>query len=322
MIEAVKCDIDNDIEWKEFLRNQYNIFYDTKFLKYNDEFGKNITWHHLKIKDTESNKVLSIINGCEVTEGDKKNYVSCNGASFGGFLWKKRSSVIDYIKVINSFNEYLKKNGFSKAILRSVPFLYNVSPDQEGDYALLQCGYRNVKSSITNIIDLREFEFRKISDTKKRAIKKSNTIVEILEMPISKESFDDFYSVLEKDRDLKDVKPTHSLAELKWLKNNLTEKIIMFTAKTDGHVSAICVLFAINENIILNFYLASEEQHQKENVSEYILYKSIEWSKENKYTYYDIGTSDVDNKLSEGLFAFKKRFLANGFLRKTFEINL
>ncbi len=51
-------------------------------------------------------------------------------------------------------------------------------------------------------------------------------------------------------------------------------------------------------------------------------YKSIEWSKDNGYKYYDIGTSDTDGKLIEGLFAFKKKFLAHGFLRKTYELNL
>ncbi|CAN5622603.1 hypothetical protein BH10BAC5_BH10BAC5_02920 [soil metagenome] len=324
MIEAVKSDISDDIEWKEFLRNQYNIFYDYSFIKYNDVFEKNINWYHLKIRDTESNKVLSIINGCVISEGEDKVFLSCNGVSLGGFLWKKRTGVIDYIKVIKAFNTHLKENGFKKALLRTVPFLYNISPDQEGDYALLQCGYKNIKSSITNIIDLREFEFRKISDTKKRAIKKTNTLVEIsiLEGPVEKQNFFDFYKVLEEDRALKGVKPTHSIEELMWLKNNMPENIILFSAKIGGEIAAICVLFVINENIILNFYLASEEVYQKDTVSEYILYKSIEWSKENNYTYYDIGTSDINNVLSEGLFAFKKRFLANGFLRKTFEINL
>ncbi len=50
--------------------------------------------------------------------------------------------------------------------------------------------------------------------------------------------------------------------------------------------------------------------------------KTIEWSKENGYRYYDIGTSDTNEGLISGLFAFKKKFLANGFLRKTYELKL
>ncbi|MBK8551812.1 MAG: hypothetical protein IPL53_12405 [Ignavibacteria bacterium] len=51
MIEVIKVeDIENEIEWKEFLRNQYNLFYDYRFNSYNDVFIKNINWHHLKFR--------------------------------------------------------------------------------------------------------------------------------------------------------------------------------------------------------------------------------------------------------------------------------
>lgn len=320
MLEAIKSDISSDIEWKEFLRNQYNIFYDNDFIKYNDVFGKNINWHHIKIKDSENSKILSIINGCEIIENGKKVYHSCGGVSFGGFLWKYNTDLLDYIKVIQTFNTYLVKNGFSKAVLRCVPFLYNINPDQEGDYALLQCGYKNVRSSITNIVDLREFDFTKIPNARKRAIKNASVEINMVESPVTKESFLEFYQLLEKDRALKNVKPTHTIDELIWLKNNFSKNIVLMNAKIDNRIIALCVLFIINKNIVLNFYLAADKEYQKNNVSEYILYKSIEWSKQNNYTYYDIGTSDINNKLLEGVFTFKKRFLANGFLRKTFEI--
>jgi hypothetical protein len=92
MISVIKTYIDSDLEWKEFLRNQYNLFYDFKFNSYNDVFNKNIKWHHLKFKDTESNKVLAIMIGCEKIVNGKLTYVSCDGVSFEDSFGRKNKS--------------------------------------------------------------------------------------------------------------------------------------------------------------------------------------------------------------------------------------
>jgi lipid II:glycine glycyltransferase (peptidoglycan interpeptide bridge formation enzyme) len=112
------------------------------------------------------------------------------------------------------------------------------------------------------------------------------------------------------------------LQELVFLKNNLPERIILFSAKIDRKVVGVCTLFLVKNDVVLNFYLAADEEHKKDRVSDYLLYSSIEWSKKNKYRLYDIGTSSVGNVLLQGLFDFKKKFMADGFLRKSYSINL
>ena len=325
MIQVLKAhDIKDEIEWKEFLRNQHNLFFDHKFNSYNDVFKKNIKWHHLKIKDIDLNKVLAVMIGCERQIDGKLSYVSCDGVSFGGFLWKKKIDLLTYLEVIKEFKEYLVMNNFKYCLIRNPPFLYNKSPNEEAEYALLKSGFAVTGISLSNIIDLEEFEFKKISETKKRSIKKSSRdiSVNIIDEKSEYVNFREYYNILLENRELKNVSPTHTFEELTYLKNHLKEEIILFAAHMNSKLVAICVLFCINKDMILNFYLACDDKYKTEGVSEYILYKSIEWSKDNGYKYYDIGTSDTDGKLIEGLFAFKKKFLANGFLRKTYELNI
>lgn len=325
MIETIKTDnIETNIEWKEFLRNQYNLFFDYKFISYNDVFKKNIKWHHLKFNDSDTNKVLAVMIGCEKVIENKLVYISSDGVSFGGFLWKKKTDLINYLDVISSFKNYLSENKFSYCIIRNPPFLYNKMINEETEYAFLKSGFENTNISISNIICLEEFEYKKISETKKRAIKKSSKdiTVKIMNDNPDKNSFSGFYNLLLENRELKNVSPTHSFDELFYLKNHLGDDIILFSAFIKETLVAICVLFCINKDMILNFYLAGDDKFKTDGVSEYILFKSIEWSKENGYKYYDIGTSDTNGKLIAGLFAFKKKFLANGFLRKTFELKI
>ena len=325
MINVIRVtDIEKDLEWKEFLRNQYNLFFDFSFNSYNDVFNKEIKWHHLKFRESESKKILAVMIGCEKYLDGTNTFVSCDGVSNGGFLWKKNTDLLNYFEIIKSFKTYLRINNFSNCLLKNPPFLYNFDRNEETEYALLKSGFSVNSISITNIIDLSEFEFKKISGPKKRSIKKSdkNINVEIVNDKLNESSFKEYYSILFENRKLKNVTSIHSCDELFYLIKKLNKDIVFFIAYSDSSPAAVCVLFRINKEIILNFYLAGDEKYKMKRVSEILLYKSIEWSKENGFKYYDIGTSDSNGVLIEGLFGFKKKFLADGFLRKTFELNL
>jgi hypothetical protein len=323
-LEIQKVEISNNKEWNELLLHDYNMFYDFRFISYNNVFGKNIQWHHLIFKDEEKNKVVTLLNGCERIRNEKKIYISCDGVSFGGFLWRDKLNVVDYINAIKSFKEYLKKNNFDGCIIRNQPSLYQKNLNEEYEYALINQEFFISNHSITNIISLNEFEFEKLTNPKKRAIQKSEKNIEIkmINENINSESLKSYYEVLLRNRRSKNVTPTHTLEELVFLKNNLPERIILFSAAINSIVVGICILFLVKNDVVLNFYLATDENYKKDRVADFLLYKSIEWAKESKFRLYDIGTSNVGNNFLEGLFEFKKKFMANGFLRKTFELNI
>lgn len=317
------ANIADDLDWSEFLRNQYNLFFDPKFLEYNDRFKKNINWHHLKFRDSVNNKILAILTGCELNEDGIKRFISCNGVSFGSFWWKRRSNVVDYIKAIPELKSYLKSESFDKITLRSYPFLYDALPCEENEYALLYTGFKISKVSITNIINLSEFQFSEIAE-KKRAIKRGAAKFDFVEYgpDENEELFNLLFEILIKDRGEKHVKPTHTLEELKFLKLNLPERIKIFYSTFEDTPVSVCYLFEVTPDVILNFYLAINPDGEIDGASDFTLYKTIEWAKEKGYKSYDIGTSDIKGQLLEGLFSFKRRFLGFGYLRKVFEYNL
>lgn len=321
-LEVVHSDIDTDIEWKEFVRNQYNLFYDDKFLKYHDVFKKKINWHHLKIKIKDTNRVYALITGC--IDKDNNTYISCKGVSFGGFLWKNKINVVEYLQIVSAFLQYLKSENISHCNITVPPFIYMTSRNEENDYALYKSGFSVNNVSITNIIDLDDFNHNKISYTVyKQVVKQQSDEIsyEIIEN-VEENGLVDYYNLLKKDRELKGAVPTHTREELIYLKTSLPDNLKIFQAKINNELAGICVLFVINKNIILNFYLAAAEKFKDTTVMKNLLLYTIEWSAESNYKFYDIGTSDVNGKLLEGLFKFKKRFSAHGFLRKNFEINL
>lgn len=323
-MEIQKVKIAGNKSWSELLFHDYNMFYDDRFVSYNDVFNKNIQWHHLLFRGKEKNKVIAILNGCEKIQDNKKVYVSCDGVSFGGFQWREKLDVVDYMNTISAFKKYLQENGFEKCIIRNQPFLYSKNLNEEYEYSLINQGFDISSHSITNIIGLNEFEFEKLTNPKKRAIQKSEKKIEIkiLDENENEDRLKAYYDVLFRNRQKKNVIPTHTLNELLYLKNNLPERIIFFSAEIENTIAGVCILFIVKNDVVLNFYLATDELYKKERVADFLLYKTIEWAKESDYRLYDIGTSNVGNLFLEGLFEFKKKFMANGFLRKTFELQI
>jgi len=321
---TIKTEIKEDRDWKDFVTENYNLFFDPDFLEYNDVFMKNIKWHHLKFRYKDKNKIAGLMTGCEVREKGRKKFISSNGVSFGGLLYGEKIGMTDLFDIAKSLKNYLIENEYSECVLKNYPVLYNTSFNEEYEYAFLKSGFSISNYSITNIIKLSEFDFAKLANPLKRTIRNSSkqVNVSIIDMEKGEKYLDRFYQVLFDNRLTKKTTPTHSKDELFYLKKKLPHRIILFSAETDKDISGICVLFVIKPDVILNFYLATDSKYKKYRVSDYLLYKTIQWAKETGFRLYDIGTSDSSGELIEGLFSFKKKFKADGYLRKTYSIKL
>lgn len=318
-----KVNIENNRSWNELLTNKYNIFFDYNFLSYNLEFNKGIEFHHLIFKSPDNNKVLALLTGSEEVKNRNKTFISCKGASFGGFIWRDKLDVIDYQFVISAFKKYLKENGFKSCTINNPPSIYLEDFNEEYEYALLKEGFQTINYSLTNIISLPNFEYAKLKNPLKRSIRNSSDKINarILTNNEPNSYMEKFYDILLQNRLSKNIVPTHTLEELLYLKNKLNEKIIFFVSEMKKTLTGICVLFLVKKDVVLNFYLATDDKFKKYRVADYLLYITINWAKENGFRLYDIGTSDAKGSLIEGLYKFKKKFKAFGYIRKSYSIN-
>ena len=174
--------------------------------------------------------------------------------------------------MLKEFTVYLKESGFDECILRNPPNIYKKTFNEEYEYALIESGFEVSSCSITNVINLNNFAFDKLANPKKRSINKSEKriIVNKLDKPLTEDNFYPYYKVLLEDRLKKNVIPTHTLDELIFLKNSIPERIQIFYAEIENHIAGICILFLVRNDIILNFYLAADEEFKKDRVSDFI----------------------------------------------------
>ncbi len=76
------------------------------------------------------------------------------------------------------------------------------------------------------------------------------------------------------------------------------------------------LLFIINPRVVLNFYLAQNEEAKEYRIANYLILKSLLWAQREGFQYYDFGTSILDGEINFGLLRFKEGFGARSYLRR------
>jgi lipid II:glycine glycyltransferase (peptidoglycan interpeptide bridge formation enzyme) len=200
--------------------------------------------------------------------------------------------------------------------------IYLRKAEQYLDFSLAKLGYRYLKREITAAIPL-DFpdegcitgSFRQETRTALRKSYRSG-----IEVRISG-NLDEFYRILEGNLGSRhNVKPTHTLAELKRLKKLLPGEIIQFTSYLKGRPVAGITVFVCNPRVILAFYISHDQQYQEFRPVNTVYHRVIEWGWKMGFKYLDLGTFTLNMEPNWGLGRFKEGFGARGFLRETFEL--
>jgi len=126
-----------------------------------------------------------------------------------------------------------------------------------------------------------------------------------------------------KNKEKFEVKPTHSLEDLKWLDTALPGSLVLFMAYLEDDPIAGQLLFVANRNCVLNFYTMHLYEYRNLFTVNYLIEHAIVWCNQKGYKYYDYGVS-ADTfapdpmEPSWSLINFKESMGANGCQRKTY----
>lgn len=301
--------------WDEFVRESNNgtIFHLQKFLSYHPE--NRFAWNHLMFSD--GNDIIAVLPTAKMGT----TLESPIGASYGSFVTKD----IDFgttLELVDAFSEYCRSNGIERTLLTPPPIIYQHVMSQNLDYALAYRGYSFDKHYISHAIHLRDEDFLKnFSGTARRYIHKY-----VREQSLTVEASTDleaFYPILVENKARHGVKPTHSLDELKLLKELFPEEIILFLVRHRGNPIAGSLNFICNSRVLLCFYNMLLYAYEEYNPIHAVMYEVASWAGKRGFQWIDIGVSQdtkAKNQMtpSMGLIRFKEKFDARGIMRSTF----
>jgi hypothetical protein len=300
--------------WDRFVLESNNgtIFHFQRFLEYHHD--RSFNWNHLLFLDKK--EIVAVLPAA-MTGTTLESPV---GASYGSFVTRDLgfSTALD---LVDTFSEYCRSSKIERALLTPPPSIYQSIQSQNLDYALAYRGFTYDKHYISHAIEINNSDLiTSFQPTTRRYVRKY-----LREGSLQIELSDDldvFYPILVKNKQRHGVSPTHSLDELKRLKQLFPEKILLFLVSQKRKPIAGSLLFVCNPQVVLCFYNMLLYEFEHSHPIHSVMYEALRWARENHFRWFDIGVSQdthAENQMTPAmsLIRFKEQFNARGILRST-----
>lgn len=296
-------------EWNDFVKKSKNgtFLFDRNFMDYHsDRFQDNSLMFY-----NENNKLIAILPA----NLDKGVLYSHQGLSYGGLIYGFDIKILEIMNCFESFKNYSLKNSIKKLIYKRVPSIYHNYPSDEDLYALFKNDAKLIRLDFGSVIQISN----KLSwsELRIRCLKKAKK--ENLTIKINHDLYGYFNLLNEVLLANHNVKPVHSLAELKLLFYRFPDNIKLICSYKDNNLVSGIILF-IEKNVLHAQYIANSSEGRSCGGLEIIIEYILNEFKDFKYLSFGISTEDGGNYLNEGLVQQKEGFGARGICNNFYEL--
>ena len=251
-----------------------------------------------------SGELLAIIALAELK--DKKQLISHQKSSFGGFFYKNGTSLqIKETIYLGFLNELCKQFPNYSLEIRTPPKSFNLTDSAQERWILWRFGFNVDQIVLHSIIDLQQR-----MNQNSRRIKYENRDIEVMETksPILLKSF---WELLEENLSHRHMtRPTHQFNQIKQLVETFTNEIRVFLA-FDSSTKLLGGLIFFNALGVFNLqYMAIGELGRKLSVGDLLIIHSLKVAESEGMNYFNFGHSNekMGLKLNYNLSSFKAKF--------------
>lgn len=288
-------------EWNEFVRRsrQGTFLFDRNYMDYHrdrfDDFS-------LKVYRKDALFALLPANKSGTT------FWSHQGLTYGGLLTDDNATAVSVCDAFKAINDYLSATGFEKIIYKAVPFIYHRVPSEEDLYAVTNvCNARLIVRDISSVlVKDRRLQFKK---DRKSGIGKARRNGIVVRESRDWAELGTFWQVLSDNlRHKFNVRPVHSLDEIKLLMSWFPRQIRLFIALKDGVLCGGTIIYE-TPNVIHSQYISASPEGKAvgalDMLHDYLLNKVYADA-----PCFDFGKSSENggHELNEGLIYQKEGF--------------
>lgn len=320
-IEIMKYEADMRNKWEYFVSHSDNgtIFQLRKFLEYHDA-GR---FEDASFFFTRKGKMYAVFPAALIESDGERILYSHPGASYGGFVIGEKIGLEDTHEMVGLLLEYAAEQKCSRIIITQTPSYYFKKYSSYVDFALHSHNFRHRKRELSSVLTLNQPEetiFRYFPENLKRAVRKAQRSGLRV---IRSSDVAAYYEILNNNLSMRhNVKPTHTLPELKRLVKLFPDKIRLYAARHEDEMAGGIISFSCNSLVNLAFYIAHNHEMQKYRPVDLLIWELIRESLNQNCTYLDFGTFTLNMEPNWGLCRFKEKFGARGVFRDTFELSL
>lgn len=288
--------------WNSFVSKARNatFLFDRNYMDYHDDrFDDNSFIFYYKGK-------LKAVLPANVA-GD--TLYSHQGLTYGGLLLDKKATVEDVLECFDSLNSWLRENGISKVVYKSLPWIYQQYPSQEDLYALTwKCKAQLISRDISSTIVIDNK--LKFAESRKSGIRKALSLnIEVGES----NDVDVFWHILEDNLGNRyNAKPVHTSSEMKLLMSRFPNNIRLYVAKMNGEIVGGTLIY-VTPQVVHTQYISASVEGKKHGALD-LLFDYIINKVYANCRYFDFGKSTEQGGayLNEPLIFQKEGFGGRG----------
>jgi hypothetical protein len=321
-----RFDIDRDYTaWEKALKGADNatIFQNHSFLDYHprDRFEN----HHLIFWVGEEPRV--VMTGAVRQINGRRTLASYPGASYGGLIHPPGLSFNTADHLVQTLIRYGKAAGFEALMLTQPPVIYSTWPGDVITFNLLKRGFTYAKREITQAIPLYYPDgdiFKTLCNKTRTAVRKAmkSDLMVDEDIELSDENLEIFFPLLLDNRARLGVVPTHTLDELKRLRDLVPDLLSLSLVRHKSVPVAGILNFICNARVLLIFYVCHDWDYQEYRPVPLLVYTTMQWAYRHGFRYLDFGTSTLNMDPNRGLIKFKENFGSLGYFRDTLWLDL
>jgi hypothetical protein len=244
--------------------------------------------------------------------------ISHGGLTFGGVVSDSSMSAQLMMTLFAELFQYLRDMRIACLRYKAVPHIYHELPAEEDRYALFRVGAHVYRRDVTFTIPLhRRLPFQ---ERRRRAVKKAKASGLTVRQNAD---LDSFWPILEDNLWKRhNVKPVHSLVEMRLLREHFPNNIKLFATYLDNSMLAGVLIYEHRRVAHAQYISASEEGKALGALD--ILFESLitEYSHNHDFFDFGISTEEQGRSLNVGLSNHKEGFGGRAIVHDFYELDL
>ena len=306
--------------WDQFIRTSSRnggIFQERDFLSYHPKEKFN----DASLLFFEEGDLIGVFPAAIIIDDGKKKVISHPGSSCGGLVYHKATTTSRVLTMLEMLiDHYQNKDVTSIEVRLAEPVLHQV-PEGEFTYLLWHRGFKMKTQELSTCVQLDSESSwtrlgRKKNLTDIRKLERDGYVVKNIS------DTEKIYPIIEHNLTTKyNRKPTHTLEELKKLKETYPDRIHFYTVEINDKIAAVTVLFDVTCKAVHTFYIAQSPESANVNILPLLFYKIFEEYRRRGFDWYNFGISSRGQEIKWGMLEFKERLGGRGTTRQVWMLD-
>ncbi len=297
--------------WDDFISTSKNgtfLFY-RDYMEYHSDRFKD---HSLIVED-ERGVIVSLFPA-----NLKENILESHGGlTFGGFVMDMGMTTPLMLDTFSGVLDFLKDNGLSRVIYKTIPFIYHLIPAEEDRYALYVNDAKLIRRDVLSVLELSSaipYQLRR-----QRGIKRAqkNGLYWL-----QSDKFQTFWTILSNNLETKHkVKPVHTANEIELLSSRFKDNIKLYASFKDDIMLGGLIVYE-SQNVAHIQYTACSEEGKNMGALDILIDSIINevYREKKKYIDFGVSTEREGRYLNVGLIEQKEGFGARSVVHDFYEI--